>query len=127
MKDKEIEELEKRLEQGPLFLDKKESVKKIVYSSYLRSGNTFMRAKLEAITGITTGSTVPNAWSVNFQLLASGLRGEGHIGDDVWFVKTHFPLVSPAVGCVSAHKALIGVRNPIDVLVSYFEFKMTFT
>ena len=57
-----------------------------------------MRGKLEAVSGVITGSTQPNSCTVNVQLLAQGLIGEGHVGEDVWFIKTHFPLISEVVG-----------------------------
>lgn len=60
-------------------------------------------------------------------MLASGLRGEGHVGNDVWFIKTHYPLISPTVGAAKVNKAIICVRNPTDTLISYFEFKMTYS
>ena len=49
------------------------------------------------------------------------------MGDDVWFIKTHFPLISPTVGAAKANKVIICVRNPTDTLTSYFEFKMTYS
>lgn len=99
----------------------------IIYASYLRSGNTFLRNFLESITGIVTGSTQPNTDSLNFALLASGLKGEGHIGKDTLFVKTHYPLISPTVGSLTVKKAVVCVRNPIDTLASYFQFKLTYS
>lgn len=42
---------------GSTFLDESEEIPQIVYSSYLRSGNTFLRNYLEKISGIVTGST----------------------------------------------------------------------
>jgi hypothetical protein len=59
--------------------------------------------------------------------LASGFKGEGHISDETWFVKTHFPLISPTVGAANFGKAIVCIRNPIDTLLSYFEFKITYS
>ena len=93
----------------------------------MRSGNTFLRNYLEGATGVVTGSTQPNDNTLNFQLLAAGLKGEGHLGNDTWFVKTHFPLCSPNVGIAKVKKAVVCVRNPIDTMASYFEFKVTYS
>jgi hypothetical protein len=52
--------------------------------------------------------------------MASGLKGEAHLKNDVWFVKSHFPSVSPNVGAgLKVKKAVVIVRNPIDVMMSY--------
>ena len=43
------------------------------------------------------------------------------------FVKTHYPLISPTVGALTVKKAIVCVRNPIDTLASYFQFKLTYS
>jgi hypothetical protein len=42
-------------------------------------------------------------------------------------VKSHFPVVSPNVGVANVSKAIVCIRNPIDTLMSYFEFKITYS
>lgn len=56
---REMTEIERKLShyRGSVFLDESPEVPQIVYSSYLRSGNTFLRNYLENISGIITGST----------------------------------------------------------------------
>lgn len=59
----------------------------------MRSGNTFFRKLLESITGVATGSNLPNFLTLNFQLMAQGLKGEGIIDNRVQIMKTHFPYI----------------------------------
>jgi hypothetical protein len=78
---------------GPMFLDEKSAVNKVMYSSFPRSGSTFFRKYLESITGVPTGSPYSNKIMANFALCVLGLKGEGHHKDDeTWFVKSHFPV-----------------------------------
>lgn len=48
-----------------------------------------------------------------------GMRGEGHIGDSAWVVKSHHPLVIPNSRVFKSNKTFICVRNPLDVFPSY--------
>lgn len=86
-----------------------------------------LRKYLESITGIVTGSTQPNDNTVNFAIMTSGLKGEGHKDNDVWFVKSHFPGIAPNFGSVVIKKTVVSVRNPIDVMMSFLNFKLTFS
>ena len=70
-KDWTAEDLEKfnaKIEpgNGSIFLDEKCKVPKIVLSSYMRSGNALTRKFYETITGITTGSAMPNKFVIDF-------------------------------------------------------------
>jgi len=60
-------------------------------TSYPRSGNTLLRAYLERIMGLVTGSDVDIKRKLNSALLELGMVGEGLIDERVWIVKTHYP------------------------------------
>ncbi len=45
---------------GSGFLDEMCKVNKVLYSSFMRSGSTFFRKYLEAITGVATGTPYSN-------------------------------------------------------------------
>jgi hypothetical protein len=49
----------------------------ISYTSYPRSGNTFLRKYFENITGIATGSDQLMKFNLNVSLQYSGFKGEG--------------------------------------------------
>lgn len=103
---------------GSGFLDELYSVSKVIYSSFPRSGSTFFRRYLESVTGVATGTPYSNQVLTNFALAALGFKGEGHHKEsDVWFVKSHFP-VQFKPSSVNANKAIVCVRNPLDIIVS---------
>ena len=60
-------------------------------TSYPRSGNTLLRAYLERIMGLVTGSDVDIKRQLNSTLLELGMIGEGLVDERVWIVKTHYP------------------------------------
>ena len=60
-------------------------------TSYPRSGNTLLRAYLERIMGLVTGSDVDIKRNLNSALLELGMAGEGLVDERVWVVKTHYP------------------------------------
>jgi len=60
-------------------------------TSYPRSGNTLLRAYLERIMGLVTGSDVDIKRKLNSALLELGMVGEGLVDERVWIVKTHYP------------------------------------
>ena len=97
---------------------------KVAYVSYPRSGNTFFRALLER-AGIPTGSDGDVSRIITFSLYLSGLDREGSVGDDVEVVHTHFPLRKIPFKKFLAKKFLFCVRNPIDIIVSYFDLWCT--
>ena len=46
----------------------------VVYATFFRTGNTFLRKYLESITGVVTGSDMKSSISMSIQL--EGLKGE---------------------------------------------------
>jgi len=52
------------------------------------------------------------------------MTGEGHIEDDVWIVKTHFP-ERLGHSSLTVHKTILMVRSPIDSLWSLFNMMST--
>jgi len=67
----------------------------VSYTSYPRSGNTFLRKYLENITGLATGSDMVMKFTLNMQLQFSGFKGEGIVDERTWINKTHFPFRIP--------------------------------
>ena len=59
--------------------------------SFPRSGNTLLRAYLEKIMGLASGSDCDITKKLNKELLFNGLAGEGLVDKRVWVVKTHYP------------------------------------
>ena len=96
----------------------------MIFSSFMRSGSTFFRKYLEAITGIATGSPFINKVMVNFSLEAMGFKGESHIAD-TWFLKSHFPIQFRTPHSFPVNKAIVCVRNPLDMLISHFNLYAT--
>lgn len=110
-----------------MFLDQSVDVPQIHFSSLMRSGNTFFRRTIETLTGVCTGSNLPNSISLNFALMAQGLKGEQIIDNRVWLIKTHFPYNYPFTVPVTGCTAIALVRNPLDMIVSLFQMAMTLT
>ena len=83
-----------------------------------------MRAYLEQLTRIYTGSDCDVRRPMNQQLKDMGLRGEGQFDDSVWIVKTHFP---ERIGRrkFAANKCIVIVRNPLDAFYSLFHMIQT--
>lgn len=92
----------------------------ISYTSYPRSGNTFLRKYLENITGVATGSDQLMKFTLNVALQYSGFKGEGIVKDKVWINKTHFPFRTPMDKEYNSEAVILAVRNPLDVFVSFF-------
>lgn len=92
----------------------------VSYTSYPRSGNTFLRKYLENITGIATGSDQLMKFTLNVTLQYSGFKGEGIVKDKCWINKTHFPYRTPMDREYDTQVILLAVRNPLDVIVSFF-------
>ena len=100
---------------------------KILIATHPRSGNTMLRKHFENITGISTGSDCPLTGYLNSCLQVMGFRGE-HITDErVWAVKCHYPSRVTPKSVLSANKIIVSVRNPLDVLVSHFNYLQTQT
>ena len=64
---------------------------RVVFQSFVRSGNTFLRNYLEKITGVFTGED--RHIKRSFMLAQMGLLGTDIVGDSnrVWITKTHYP------------------------------------
>ena len=104
----------------PTFLNGQPFGNKVAYTSYSRSGNTFFRKYLEQIGGIFTGSDGDLNYALHYCLQFNGFSGECMVNDDVWFVKTHYPLGKEVP--FKANKVILCVRNPLDVVTSMFNF-----
>jgi len=96
--------------------------------SYPRSGNTLLRTLLERTTSILTGSDTRPDRSLSKSLAHDhDVVGEGIISStQVSIVKTHFP---ERRGCLPyrASKVLLVIRNPYDVIDSYWNLCVTNT
>ena len=99
--------------------------------SFPRSGNTMLRKLLEDNTGVLTGSVYSDV-----RLFRAGLRGEMQ-RTDVLLLKHHFfhmrdrrvtldntVHANASHGQYAVERFLYIVRNPIDALVSYFQFEL---
>lgn len=64
---------------------------RVVMTSYPRSGNSMLRATLERIMGIVTGSDADIRAKLHGELMDDGLVGEGLVSRKVWVIKTHYP------------------------------------
>ena len=107
----------------PSFLNNQPYANKVAYASYSRSGNTFFRRYLEQIGGIYTGSDGDLNYTLHYSLQFNGFSGECKVGDDCWFIKTHYPLGKEVP--FKANKVILCVRNPLDVVTSMFNFWAT--
>ena len=96
-------------------------------ASVIRSGTSMTRKLIESISGIWTGTDLPILNPSPFSLAVQGLRGGNHHDGKVWFIKTHFPAVFPNPSLASASKAILIVRNPLDIIVSSFMLITTLT
>ena len=89
----------------------------VAFTSFPRSGNSFLRKFVEQVSGITTGSTMPIHTATSMQIM--GMKGEGHTSDSIWVAKSHLPLKVPGSTPFRANKTFLCIRNPLDVLPSY--------
>ena len=97
----------------------------ITYTSYPRSGNTFLRKYFENITGIATGSDQLMKFVLNIALQFSGFKGEGIIKDQCWINKTHFPLRFPMDKEFNTDCIVLATRNPLDSFYSFYNMMVT--
>lgn len=91
----------------------------VVLTSYPRSGNTLLRAFLEKVTGLITGSDCDITKKLNVALMDLGLAGEGLVDKRVWVVKTHYPERYGKTR-FGAERAILLVRSPLDCITSLF-------
>jgi hypothetical protein len=96
----------------------------VILVSYPRSGNTLLRAYLEKIMGLTSGSDCDITKKLNKDLMMMGLAGEGLVDKRVMVVKTHYP---ERYGKTKfyAERAILLVRNPQDCITSLFNMVCT--
>lgn len=92
---------------------------KIMYTSYPRSGNTFLRKYFESITGLATGSDQVMKFNLNVALQVAGFKGEGITDKRIWIQKSHYPYRFPYQAIYNSQVVLCCVRNPLDVFVSF--------
>jgi hypothetical protein len=108
------------------FLDAKVDMTgdRICLASFPRTGTIMLRKYLESVSGIHTGSDMSLIITNGVQMM--GMAGENHVGDDntVWVTKSHWPSPPPPMPQrdFSLDRALVLVRNPIDVMASMFLF-----
>lgn len=86
---------------------------------YPRSGATLLRATLEDITGIVTGSDTDVSIKSNVEMIEKGLVGEGLADRRIWVCKSHFP-EKMGIARVPIDRAILLVRNPLDAILSSF-------
>jgi len=87
-----------------------------VFTGYPKSGTSLLRKYLEKPTGLLTGSDVSLTYSLPAQM--QGRKGLGIVDDRVWFVQSHFPLLTPEAEYFKTNKLIVIVRNPLDVIAS---------
>ena len=99
--------------------DNTDELDTVVMTSYPRSGNTLLRAYLEKIMGLITGSDCDITKKLNVALMDLGLAGEGLVDKRVWVVKTHYPERYGKTR-FGAERAILLVRSPLDCITSLF-------
>ena len=60
---------------------------KLAFTTFPRSGNSFLRRFLENTTGVLTGSNIPMYLCSNLQQM--GMKGEEVLDERCWIIKTH--------------------------------------
>lgn len=96
----------------------------VIMASFPRSGNTLLRAYLEKIMGIATGSDCDISRKLNHDLMVMGLAGEGLVDKQVLVIKTHYPERFSKTK-FNAHRVILLVRNPLDCITSFFNMMCT--
>jgi len=88
-------------------------------TSYPRSGNTLLRAYMEKIMGLVTGSDCDITKKLNCALMDLGLAGEGLVDKRVWITKTHYPERYGKTK-FGSERAILLIRSPLDCITSLF-------
>lgn len=95
----------------------------VLLASYPKSGNTWFRFIVSNVNKILSNSS----FDVDFHTIGKftpAVRGNRNLAEIIevegypTFLKTHFPYVSG----FSKYKSVLIVRNPIDVMASYFHY-----
>ena len=115
-----------KLNGGTVFLRRGEKRENLLLVSYPRSGNSFLRKRLEACMGIATGSDSRPNRTLSRSLLRCGFIGEGVADESVFTIKSHFPERQGYVK-FAANRVILVVRNPFDCIESYFHMGFTNT
>ena len=91
----------------------------VVFNSFPRTGNSFVRRMIELCTGIYTGSDMNI--DITQQIIGGNIAGEETVSHEnlCWITKTHWPMESP-LGATkfSAQRCIAVVRNPTEVIPS---------
>jgi len=108
-------------------LPSRSSASPTILSSYPRSGNTLLRSLLERLTLTPTGSDTAPTRPLSFALAKKhNLVGEGVTDHRVSVIKTHWPERSGHARFAGS-RVLLVVRNPFDVIDSYWNMCCTNT
>ena len=113
---------------GTVHLNDPSIANHVQFTSFPRSGNSFLRRLIENVTGIETGSCMPAELTALMPII--GMKGESNKDDKIWVCKSHYPLVAPLdlkTPPFFANKTFMVVRNPFDVINSYTQLLNTFT
>ena len=101
----------------------------VALASYPRSGNSLTRSLLENITGVHTGSDFCREDTVKGEAPEEGSWGKGERMHDgrVWIVKTHsrFSAGTGAFAAFTPAKAILLVRHPLSIAVSFWSFVLS--
>ena len=96
----------------------------VVLTSYPRSGNTLLRAYLEKVMGLVSGSDCDITKKLNVALMNMGLAGEGLVDKRVWVIKTHYPERYGKTK-FGAERTILLCRSPLDCITSLFNMVCT--
>jgi len=92
----------------------------VVFTSWPRMGQSFLRTYLEKITGIATGCEISLDFITDQQMFP--FMGEETNDASVWVKKSHWPVFIPGNLVTIGNKYLICVRNPYDAIRSAFHY-----
>ena len=106
-------------------MDGKTPIPQVLLVSYPRSGNTLLRAYLEKITGLVTGSDCDITKPLNYALYQAGLQGEGIFDARCQVIKSHYPERYNSAAKILIPRAILLVRSPFDCLPSFFNMICT--
>jgi len=93
------------------------------FCSFPTSGSSLLSKYLETLTGITTGSDLSLLFSLPGHM--AGNRGCEITDDNCWFIKSHFPMLTPQAEKFKTNKIFVIVRNPLDVIISLCHLTQT--
>ena len=108
----------------PRFLDETVDMtgNRVTFTSFPRSGNSFLRKIIEQVTGVHTGGDIPVAEGLPLQ--QQGMIGTIFGNNQIWVTKTHYPWVKQP-NIFTAEKVICIARNPIDNIPSLTSMSYT--